>query len=184
MTNVSDDASGTTAKSLCTKLLMHFVKRDVSAVEASCELSVIPLYRCSHQFQSISLSGSRVLERTGSTLTKSTPLDKYLEWPREDHSSWYEYISRLGKVPVVSGVPVRASWPLTEEYCRTMMLLHCRNWREIKDIKSQDCTWSVAFSSFVKTIHCPTFVKADIERAKNMCLTLFRVKMRCLKTVT
>ena len=43
MTNVSDDASGTTAKSLCSKLLMHTFKHDVSAVEASFELSAIPL---------------------------------------------------------------------------------------------------------------------------------------------
>lgn len=100
--NASDKASGATAKSLCTKLLMDTVKRDISAVEASFELFVIPLYRCSHQFQTISMSGSRGLERTGATLTKSTSLDKYIERPAENHSSWYEYVSKTGKVPVVS----------------------------------------------------------------------------------
>ena len=35
------------AKSLCSKLLMNTVKRDVSAVEASYELSSLPLFRCS-----------------------------------------------------------------------------------------------------------------------------------------
>ena len=64
MANTSDETSGATAKSLCTKLLMNTVKRDISAVEASFELSGLPLYRCSHQFQSVSMSGSRVLERT------------------------------------------------------------------------------------------------------------------------
>ena len=63
LANVSDDASGTTAKSLCTKILMHTIKRNISAVEASFELSCMSLLRCSHQFQSVSMSGSRVLEK-------------------------------------------------------------------------------------------------------------------------
>ena len=68
-----------TAKSVCSKLLMGTVKRDISAVEASFELSVLPLYRSSHTFQSISMSGFRVLENNGSKGTRNTPLDKYLE---------------------------------------------------------------------------------------------------------
>ena len=166
LANVSDDASGATAKSLCTKLLMHTIKRDVSAVEASFELSCIPLFRCSHQFQSVSMSGSRVLEKTGATLTKSTPLDKYLARPRGDQTSWYEFVCNSGKVPVVSGAPVRATWPLSEDFCRTMMLLHSKNWREIKDIKSENTTWFDTFLVFLQTDQCPLFVKADVERAK------------------
>ncbi len=50
-----------TTKSVCTKLLMHTVKRDISSVEASYELLALPLYRCSHEFQSVSFTGSRVL---------------------------------------------------------------------------------------------------------------------------
>ena len=64
--NVFNDlanVSGATAKPLCTKLLMHTIKRDISAVEASFELSCMPLFRCSHPFQSVSMSGSRVLEK-------------------------------------------------------------------------------------------------------------------------
>ena len=47
-----------TLSSLCTSLLMKSVKRDVSSIEACHELSMLPLYRCSHQFQSVSLSGA------------------------------------------------------------------------------------------------------------------------------
>ena len=47
----SDDSDGTSAKTICTKLLMNTVKRDISAVEASFELSSLPLYRCSKTFQ-------------------------------------------------------------------------------------------------------------------------------------
>ena len=54
---VNCSAEDVQAKSLCSKLLMNTVKRDVSAVEASYELSSLPLFRCSHSFQTISLSG-------------------------------------------------------------------------------------------------------------------------------
>ena len=62
---------------MCTKLLMNTVKGDIPAVEASYELSRLPLHRSSHTFQNISLSGSRVLRTDGSeiTITKNTPLD-------------------------------------------------------------------------------------------------------------
>ena len=70
------------------------------------------------------MSGSRVLERTGANLTKSTPRDKYLSRPDGDNFSWYEYICKSGKVTVVSGGSVRASWPLSEDFCRTMLLMH------------------------------------------------------------
>ena len=164
MANTSDETSGATAKSLCTTLLMNTVKREISAVEASFELSGLPLYRCSHQFQSVSLSGSRVLERTGATLTKSTPLDKYLSRPDGDNSSWYEYICKSGKVPVVSGGSVRASWPLSEDFCRTMLLMHWKGWRQIQDVKSDDTTWSAIFLKSIESEQCPKFVKSDDKK--------------------
>jgi hypothetical protein len=164
MINTADDE--TPAKSLCTKLLMQTVKRDISAVEATYELSALPLYRCSHQFQTISMTGSRILETTGKTLTKSTPLDRYLARDENDISSWYNYICRSGRIPVVAGSNVRATWPLHEEYCRTMLLLHWPNWREIKDIKSENLTWTQQMECFLSMNSCPNFVKADVERTK------------------
>ena len=35
MANAADETSGTTGKSVCTKLLMNMVKRDISGMEAS-----------------------------------------------------------------------------------------------------------------------------------------------------
>lgn len=46
MANAADESTGATAKSVCTKLLMNTVKRDVSAMEAAFEVSSLPLYRC------------------------------------------------------------------------------------------------------------------------------------------
>ena len=77
--NTADETTGATTKFLCTKLLMGSVKRDISSVEASYKLSSTPLYRSSHQFQSVSVSGSRLLEKGGTTVTKCTTVfDKYI----------------------------------------------------------------------------------------------------------
>ena len=163
----SVDAQETSAKSLCSKLLMNSIKRDVSAVEVSYELCRLPLYRSSHQFQFVSLTGARMLETTGETATKSTTLDKYCKRDPKDASSWYQYICNSGKVPVIAGSHIRASWPLTDEYCRAMMLLHWPNWRKISDIKDNNTSWTSSFNEFLSGDTCPLSVKADVERAKS-----------------
>ena len=85
------DESGATANSICTKLLMETVKRDSSAVEASFELSRIPLYRCSHTFENVSLSGCMLLNCNieDKFVTKNTALDRYLQRDEQDMSSFY-----------------------------------------------------------------------------------------------
>ena len=166
LVNCADESTGATPKSLCTRLLMTTVKRDVSAVEAAFEISSLPLYRCSHTFQSPSLSGSRVLEKKGETLTRKTMLDKYLDRDKNDICSLYNFVARGGKVPVIGGNSTQATWPLDDNYCRTMLLLHFPNWRRLSDIKPDDMTWTSKFESFLNTAVCPNFVKADIERAK------------------
>ena len=105
----------------------------------------------------MSMSGSRVLEQTGAILTKSTPLDKYLFTPDGDNSSWYEYICKSGKVSVVSRGSVRASSPLSEDFCRTMLLM--------QEVKSDDTIWSAIFLKFIESEQCP-FVKTDVKWAK------------------
>ena len=165
--NCTDDSTGATPKSLCTRLLMTTVKRDVSAVETAFELSFLPLYRSSHTFQSVSLSGSRVLEIDGNKLTKNTMLDKYTNREQDDICSLYNFISRAGKVPVTSGSSTQATWPLDENYCKTMLLLHFPNWRKLSDIKPDDISWTKKIELFLNTDLCPNFVKADVERAKS-----------------
>ena len=165
LVHTADD--NTLAKSVCTKLLMNTVKRDISTAEACYELSALPLYRCSRTFQYLSMTGSRVLERTGKTATKNTALDKYLARENDKAISWYSYICSSGKVPVVGG-NVQATWPLTVEYARTMLLLHWPNWRKISDIVDVDPpNWLDKFLQFLASDQCPSFVKADVERAKN-----------------
>ena len=160
----TDDTEG--AKSLCSKLLMGTIKRDISAVEASYELSALPLYRSSHTFQSVSLSGSRVLENNGSRVTKSTPLDRYLERAKDDSSSFYQFICKSGKVPVISGSGIQASWPLEDTFCKNMLLLHWPNWRKISELKDEAHSWTLQFQYFLETDKCPNFLKAEVDRVK------------------
>lgn len=77
--NSSDNSDSTTALSVCKKVLISTVKRDVSSVEASYEISSLPLYRSSHTFKTVSLSGSRIIEKDGQTITRKTALDNYLQ---------------------------------------------------------------------------------------------------------
>ena len=164
MISCTDDSVA--PKSLCTKLLMGTVKRDTSAVEASYELSSLPLYRSSHTFQSISLSGARILEHNGTRVTRNTALDRYMERSNNDRSSFYSFICQTGKVPVLQGSSTHATWPLEEDFCRTMLLLHWPNWRTISDIKGPEISWTEKFKEFLQMTICPNFVKAEIERVK------------------
>ncbi|CAH3193199.1 unnamed protein product, partial [Porites evermanni] len=97
MVNAVDAAHAdqVTGKSMCAKMLIKTVgRRDISGPEASFELSGLALWRCSRPFTYLSMSGSRRLERDGETATRSTPLDKYLARPRDEHCSWYHFASR------------------------------------------------------------------------------------------
>ncbi|CAG2201823.1 unnamed protein product [Mytilus edulis] len=105
--------------------------------------------------------------KNGSTATKLTPLDKYLSRPENDHCSWYNYICKSGKVPVISGGSLRATCPLTENYCKNTLILHWHDWRKFSDIKDDNVSWNDLFRHFLLTDYCPNFVKADVERANN-----------------
>ncbi|XP_053405155.1 uncharacterized protein LOC123560749 [Mercenaria mercenaria] len=166
MVHTSDESSGSNAKSICTKVLINTVKRDVSSVEVSFELSSLPLYRSSHTFKSVSLSGARVLEKDGQAISRNNALDKYLFRDKNKNVSFYEFVCEGGKVPVFSGCTINATWPLEEEYCRTMLFLHWPSWRHISDIKDENLTWCQKMSQFLCSDKCPNFVKADVERAK------------------
>ena len=85
--------------------------------------------------------------------------------PIDSNVSWYNFICKSGYVPVICGGNVRCSWPLTEDFSRTMLLLHWPNWRTIQDIKPDSVSWSEKMSSFLLMPECPNFVKADVQRA-------------------
>ena len=162
------DADQVSGKSMCAKMLMNTVgRRDISGPEASFYLSGKALWRCSRSFTYLSMSGSRRLERDGETTTCSTPLDKYLARPRHKQFSWYHFASKNGKVPVVCGGATHATWPLNEDYCRTMLLLHWPNWFDIQEVKGDAESWIDRFTDFICSGECPTFVKAQVTKAQH-----------------
>ncbi|XP_078350740.1 uncharacterized protein LOC144635515 [Oculina patagonica] len=168
MVNTVDtsDAGEISGKSMCAKMLIKTVgRRDISGPEASFELSRLALWQCSRKFNYLSMSGSRRLERDGDTATRSTPLDEYLGRSRRESCSWYQFASKKNKIPVVTGGATHATWPLNEDYCRTMLLLHWPNWFDIQEVKGDAESWIDRFKDFVSTNDCPTFVKAQVAKA-------------------
>jgi hypothetical protein len=51
--------------------------------------------------------------------TKHTALDRYLQRDEKDMSSFYSFVRKNEKVPVIRE-NIQATWPLDENYCRTM----------------------------------------------------------------
>ena len=93
-------------------------------------------------------------------------INKYLDRPNGNVRPWYQFVCKQGKVPVISGGSIRANWPLSEEFSRSILLLHLHNWRIIADIKGAKNTWADIMTTFLNGEHCPNFVKADVEKAK------------------
>lgn len=169
MVNTADAANEVSGRSICAKLLMKIVGRqDISGQEAPFELSGLELWRCSQEFSCVSLRGSRHLEVNGDTATTSSSLDKYCDRPRDQQCSWYEFTSKNGKVPVISGGATHATWPLNEDYCRTMLLLHWPSWFNIEEVQGEEESWIQHFKSFVVSDHYPTFVKAQVLKAEHI----------------
>jgi hypothetical protein len=52
---------------------------------------------------------------------------------------------------------IQATWPLDENYCPTMLILHFPNWRTISDIKIDHISWIDRMNSFLISNNCPNF---------------------------
>ena len=81
--------------------------------------------------------------------------------------SWYQYVCNQGKVPVISCTNNQATWPLNDNYCTTILLLHWPNWRHTEDIKTESLAWTDAFLLFMESPDCPTFIKAEIVKKRH-----------------
>ena len=58
---------------------------------------------------------------------------------------------------------MHATWPLEEEFCRTMLLMHWPNWRSLTDIKDPDVTWKDQFNQLLQMTAFPNFVKSQVD---------------------
>ena len=93
-------------------------------------------------------------------------MDKYFARSRDEHTSSYHFGSKNGKVPVISGGATHATWPLNEDYCRTMLLLHWPNWCNIQEVKEDSESWIERFTDFISSNECTGFVKTQVANAK------------------
>ena len=80
-----------------------------------------------------------------------------------DTDSFYSFICKTSKVPVMNGSFTHATWPL-KEFCRTMLLMHWPNWRSLTDKKDPDVTWKDQFNQLLQMTACPNFVKSQADR--------------------
>ena len=157
------DPESSDARKCINKLLMQTAKRDVTSVEASHELSGLPLYHCSEDFVKVSLGG-RLLQRVGDSATRPHMIDKYIARPSSDKRSLYEFLCDFG-VPVIQG-NTYATRPISVEYAKAQLLLHYPDWRRIQDVIGEEEESILnKFQRFLCTDVCPNFIKADVKRA-------------------
>ena len=67
---------------------------------------------------------------------------------------------------MVGGGSTHATWPLNEDYCRSMLLLHWPNWFDIEEVKENAESWIDCFREFLSSTDCPAFTRAQVEKAK------------------
>ena len=147
LANASEDAS---VRQLAQQLLLKIVGMvDVPAAAADLILSGGKLYRCSRNFSRIGLSGFRALrDEPGQdgTVTCRTPLDRYLEKSVGGGLSLWEWATvcqnasqcSCGRrhVPVFTGKPQYASWPLSEDFALGQLIVHAPGgWKRLEDLR-------------------------------------------------
>ena len=146
LANASEDAS---VRQLAQQLLLKIVGMvDVPAAAADLILSGGKLYRCSRRFTRIGLSGFRALrDEPGQdgTVTCRTPLDRYLEKSVGGGPSLWEWATvcqndpqcSCGRrhVPVFTGKPQYATWPLSEDFALGQLIVHAPGgWKRTQDL--------------------------------------------------
>ena len=65
---------------------------------------------------------------------------------------------------VLRGGSTHVTWPVNEDYCRTMLPLHWPSWFDIQEVKGEAESWIDRFKDFFASDDCPTFVKAKLLR--------------------
>ena len=153
-------------KALRAKLLNTSVaRRMITKADCMVEAGNLPLWGIPGNFRQVSLSGLSRLQATG--VTGATSLDMYRERPIEDgRLSLYEFVSRMGDAPVLTGEALRPHWPPSDAYARAMLLLHIP-WRQASDIREYSSeTWAPEFNLFLGLGPFSMALKVNVGRAK------------------
>jgi hypothetical protein len=101
--------------------------------------------------------------RTTVIITKVGKIFKLLSWMN-------------GKVPVLAAFS-RASWPLEENYCQNMLILHSPNLQRNSDIKPEGTSWVDLMKSILLTLDCPRGQEAREKAAKTGTFPFLQKKL-------
>lgn len=104
---------------------------------------------------------------------RRTALDRYLAVMNDERNpapptlSFFQHITSGGGYPVFSHGAKRPVWPFTEEYARSMLLLH-KPIRALGDLKGLNCTHIDSLNEFLALgrPHVPDCLVRDILRAR------------------
>ena len=178
---LDDSDPNSSLKSIVQKLLMKILgKIDTPAAAADFINVGGKLYHSTRHFQSVGLSGYRPISKKidGDNLTQSIPLDRFLSKERRDKNptiSLYDWTKECNcrtkcchdHVPVFTGVIINPVWPLSEEYCKTnLMIFSPGTWSKPEDLKSEDESFTEAFALFLDSEGCPPALQEIIKLAK------------------
>jgi hypothetical protein len=180
-TSLSDNIS---FASLAQRLNMRILRtRELSAAEADFCLAGMKYYECTVQFIRISLNvGQRVLDvdaatnidergdvgDEGHSVVRANQFDKYLKRPDGDlASTFHKYNTRTQRIiPVYLHADMQPSWPISESYAKTMLLLHTPGLRTFADALGQHACYKDALEARLSAGSMPLSVVKGIRRAQ------------------
>jgi hypothetical protein len=140
-------------------------RRMISKLKCMVELGKLDAWVCNEKFTKVSLSGFKKLEKDGETGSKNTPIEKYMmRGPAIDGISLYHFVLDNGNTPIIeadtagegsyeqvdarSCVPVftggamHPTWPLSDSYARSMLIVH-KPWRMVADLRvDENIPWT------------------------------------------
>ena len=173
----------TSFRSLAHRLNMQLLKtRQIPASECVFLLQGLQLYKSSHSFYHVSLRvGERQLDVNNTddleqgVVVKKNQFDKYMAYNSVVENvpiSFDQFLhSSDTKIPVFMHGTLRAPWPLTEEYSKSMLLLHKKGVVSHGDIlKHGDLQFDTHLKSFEHMLEhfrgdVPLGVVHDIQRS-------------------
>lgn len=181
----SDLNESTSFRSLAQRLNMQTLKsREVPAAECSFLLQGLHLYSSPHSFPRVSLSvtqreiavGGELDQVAGDdSVVKRNHFDAFIKAKADgkcaagvtfNQFQVQTNSSRSPAVPVYSHCRHQATWPLTEDYSRSMLTLHKPGILSVADIKGDHETYVGAFTEFLRQdVHVPPGIKRSVQRA-------------------
>lgn len=177
----SQDISGTTndVKRIARKLLNKTSKdKVISKQECMCQLAKLELFMCSESIETVSISGEYRLctsgEAKSSFLTKyakrnitncnEMSLHQYFHFTKNSASSRL-YSSHKCIIPHYVGARSVPTYPLTEGYAKSVLILHVP-WRNTFNDQTESRNYIEEFKLFLECPLGPISVKVGYERAK------------------